>query len=228
MQIPFKLSLIATAVVLAGCGGGAGGGNTNTGVSNYTRSSVSYATPSAINHFTPTVGTGAYEARVYAQDLNKDSAEEVVVSGWDSTRNNRGFNMQVYGWNTGAFTNETTTWFSGSDNQIIGGGTLNFADFNGDGNLDMYVAPDSDTNQYHAEALVFFNNGNDRFTRKKLDLPSDTWAHDATVTDFNADGFDDIFTIDYKSEGPEICNFAGNFILIYRDIININKSENKA
>jgi hypothetical protein len=50
MRIPFTISAIASAVILVGCGGG---GATSSAI---VRSSVSYQTPSSVNHFVPLGG----------------------------------------------------------------------------------------------------------------------------------------------------------------------------
>jgi hypothetical protein len=201
MRYPFQLSLIATAVMLSGCGGGgSGGGNTNTAV----RSSVSYATPSNINHFIPLTGSGvsATVSDVFVKDLNNDSNDEVVVGGRMSQPATaatwRDTNMQIYGWNNGGFSNETTTWFSGNDNQITGTEpSIKFGDFNGDGHVDMYTAPSTDMRDKYAEALVFMNTGNNSFVRQQLSVPATTWSHDSAVYDLNGDGLDDIVSSDY-------------------------------
>jgi hypothetical protein len=216
MQIPFKLSLLASAVVLAGCGGGGpGGSNLNTG---NVRTSVSYETPTQINHFVPLTGQGitAVQTGVYTQDLNKDSVEEVVVAGSGAKTGNwetdwRKFNMQVYGWNTGSFTNETNAWFSGTDNVVQGHSAVNFADFNGDTHVDMFVNADTDTDKIASEYLVYFNSGNNSFVRTDLNIPT-TWSHDSEVYDFNGDGIYDIFTIDYaKAHTISFGTTSGSF-----------------
>lgn len=204
MRIPFQLSILASAVVLAGCGGGGpGGSNTNTG-SGYVRSSVSYSLPSTINSFNPMTGTGlnAVVADVFTQDLNNDAVEEVVVGGRktqpSTSANWRNFNMQLYGWNTGSFTNETSTWFSGSDNTIVGTEpSIKFGDFNGDGNMDMFVAPSTDMTNHYGDALVFMNSGSNSFTKQTLPVPVQTWSHDSAVYDLNNDGLIDIVATDY-------------------------------
>ena len=204
MRIPFQLSILASAVVLAGCGGGGpGGSNTNTG-SGYVRSSVSYSLPSTINSFNPMTGTGlnAVVADVFTQDLNNDAVEEVVVGGRktqpSTSANWRNFNMQLYGWNTGSFTNETSTWFSGSDNTIVGTEpSIKFGDFNGDGNMDMFVAPSTDMTNHYGDALVFMNTGSNGFTKQTLPVPVQTWSHDSAVYDLNNDGLMDIVATDY-------------------------------
>jgi len=209
MRNPFQLSIIASTVILAGCGGSGGG---PIGV---VRNTVPYHTPTQINHFTPQIraeSLHAYEAQVYTKDLNNDKSEEVVVSGMDSSKQNLGFNMQVYGWNTGSFKNETKAWFTGNDNQIVGGVDVEFADFNGDGNLDMHLAGGTDTNDYYADQLVFFNTGNNKFIRTKLDLPHNMFTHDSEVYDFNGDGYYDIITLDYnKQNSISFGNADGTF-----------------
>ena len=204
MRIPFQLSILASAVVLAGCGGGGGGPGVNNGSGNsYVRSSVSYATPTQINTYTPLQGTGvnAVVSDVFTKDLNNDTVDEVVVGGrltqpatavtWRNT------NMQLYGWNTGSFSNETSTWFSGSDNVIVGSEpSIKFGDFDGDGNIDMFTAPSTDMNSLYGNAVVFRNTGANNFTRSEITV-GDTWAHDSYVGDLNGDGRDDIVILDY-------------------------------
>ena len=80
-------------------------------------------------------GLNAVVADVFTQDLNNDAVEEVVVGGRKTQSSTsadwRNFNMQLYGWNTGSFANETTTWFVGSDNTIVGTEpSIKFGDFN--------------------------------------------------------------------------------------------------
>lgn len=217
MRIPFQYSIIASAVILAGCGGGGGGpsGNVNTVV----RDSVSYATPQQINHYTPLTGTGinAPVHDVFTKDLNNDNSDEVVVGGrltqpatpatWRNT------NMQVYGWNTGSFTNETTSWFSGSDNTIVGSEpSIKFADFNGDGNVDMFVSPSTDMATLAGDPIVFTNTGNNSFIKSTLSLP-DIWAHDSWVGDINNDGYADIVMSDNISSAFSVSygSAAGTF-----------------
>jgi hypothetical protein len=205
MRIPFQYSVLATAVVLVGCGGGGGGGaNLSTTSNTIVRSSVSYHTPSSVNHFVPLANSGinALIADVFTKDLNNDAVEEVVVGGRktqpSTSANWRNFNMQVYGWNTGTFSNETSTWFSGTDNTIVGTEpSIKFADFNGDGNMDMFVAPSTDMREIYGNALVYMNTGSNSFVRQTLPVPEQTWSHDSAVYDLNNDGYMDIVATDY-------------------------------
>jgi hypothetical protein len=217
MRIPFQLSILASAVVLAGCGGGGGGpggSNVNTGTS-YLRSSVSYATPTAVNHFTPMTGTGvnAPVMDVFTKDLNNDNVEEVVVGGRktqpSTAANWRNFNMQLYGWNTGSFANETSTWFSGTDNEIVGTEpSVKFGDFDGDGNVDMFVAPSTDMNTLYADPVVFSNSGANSFTRSTINTGGDDWTHDSWVGDLNGDGRDDIVMSNIGGTNRLVVNYG--------------------
>ena len=52
-----QYAVLAKLALLAGCGGGSGGSGIDTGAS-YIRPSVSYATPVAVDTYTPMTGTG--------------------------------------------------------------------------------------------------------------------------------------------------------------------------
>lgn len=218
------LALMMLTLVLTGCGGGGGGGGSTYG-GGYLRSNVPYYTPTAINHFSP-VTTSVYTTpytEIFAKDLNNDRVDEVVVSsvafgshyspgGWKNS------NLQIYGFNTGSFKNETSTWMPGTDNQYLGGTTVNFGDFNGDGKIDMFAASFSDTN-IHAPMPVFINNGNNRFTRTNINF-GDVGAHDSIVVDLNRDGYADIIVTDIISQRPAVAfgSSTGNFTVYRSDL----------
>jgi len=207
MRIPFQISVLASAVILAGCGGGGGGpGNVNTNPTtppesvDPVRPEVPFHTPLAVDSYAPMTGTGVNipVADIFAQDLNNDSVDEVVIGGRktqpSTAANWRNFNMQLYGWNTGEFSNETSTWFSGSDNIIVGTEpSIRFGDFNGDGNIDMFSAPSTDMDDLYANPVVFTNTGANGFARSEINLGGENaWSHDSWVADINGDGRDDI------------------------------------
>jgi len=209
------VALFLSTLVLTGCGGGGGtaGG--------YLRSEVPFYAPQAINHYNPVV-TSSYTTpvtEIFTRDLNNDNSDEVVVSsvafnsqnkpgGWKDS------NLQIYGFNTGKFSNETTRWLSGTDTRYLGGTTIRFGDFNGDGKIDMFAATFSDTN-ITAPMPVFFNNGSS-FTRVNVNL-GDVGAHDSIVTDLNGDGIADIFVTDILNTKPAVAfgSRSGNFT-VYR------------
>ena len=207
-------------LVLSGCGGGGSGLVAHTPVS-----TVPFYTPQAINHYTP-LATTTYTAPVidlFTKDLNSDGSDEVVASavafgsqntatGWKNA------NLQVYGFNTGVFKNETRTWFSGNDNQYLGGTTVRFGDFNGDGNVDMFAAAFSD-NSITSSMPVFFNNGNSTFTRSNINF-GDVGPHDSVVTDLNNDGYADIIVTDIVNVKPAVAfgSSTGNFSVYRSDV----------
>lgn len=207
-------------LVLSGCGGGGSGLVTHT-----TQSTVPFYTPQAINHYTP-LATTTYTAPVidlFTKDLNNDGSDEVVASavafgsqntatGWKNA------NLQIYGFNTGVFKNETRTWFSGNDNQYLGGTTIRFGDFNGDGKVDMFAAAFSD-NSITSSMPVFFNNGNNTFTRSNINF-GDVGPHDSIVTDLNNDGYADIVVTDIVNVKPTVAfgSSTGNFSVYRSDL----------
>lgn len=216
-----KRTIIAISVcaVLTACGGG-GGGNPYISPSNnnsvsYTRSSVPYYTPVSGGSYQPIAGPGSVIQEIYTRDLNKDSVDEVVMAGRMSQPATvdtwKSYDMQIYGWNTGSFKRETTSWFSGTDNRILGTEpSVKFGDFNGDGNIDMFVAHSTDM-AYYGPGSVFFNTGASKFTKTQINL-GNVWSHDSAVTDLNGDGFSDILVTDYSGK-PAVAfgSAAGTF-----------------
>ena len=186
---------MAVSISLTACGGGGGGGGLSSTMGGFVRSDVPYHAPVRVNHFQPLTGTTylSPNTEVYARDLNGDTTQEVVVQsvGWAQTQAAwQNSALQIYGWNTGDFRNETTTWFAAGDNINTGGSTVRFGDFRGNGRTDMFVAAFTDTMAYMAPSTVYLNNGNSTFTRQTLDFGAVS-PHDSIVTDLNADGFSD-------------------------------------
>jgi hypothetical protein len=150
---------------------------------------------------------------IFAKDLNGSGAEEVVIAGrssqsfdmdTDDVSDWQNYEMQVFGWNTGDFGNETATWFTSNENSILGTEpSVHFGDFDGDGNVDMSVAHGTDMELY-GPSHVYFNTGSSSFERTSINH-EDTWAHESAVGDFNDDGFDDFL----------IGSFSGNMSLAF-------------
>jgi hypothetical protein len=213
-QKPASVLVMIFSISLTACvggGGGGGGGGASATLAPFVRNSVPYHAPIAGGNFQPLVGAGTKSViqDIYTRDLNQDQIDEVVVGGRTSQPVTqaewRDYNLQIYGWNTGAFKRETSTWFSGSDNRILGTEpSIRFGDFNGDGNVDMFVAPSTDM-PYYGNGIVYFNSGVSSFSRSEITM-TDVWAHDSTVADFNGDGFSDILTLDYN--GRPVMSFG--------------------
>jgi len=226
MKFPKTSLAIAVSLSVTACGGGGGGGgglsSTLSGPSGgFLRSSVPFYAPTQINHFQPLTGNTYLtpNSEVYARDLNGDNTQEVVVQsvGWAQTQAAwQDSALQIYGWNTGDFSNETTSWFAPGDNVNTGGSTVRFGDFRGNGRTDMFVAAFTDTMAYMAPSTVYLNNGDSTFTRQVLDFGAVN-PHDSIVTDINADGFADVFVTDIGNLRPAVAlgSAAGTFT-VYR------------
>ena len=182
--------LVAQVVFLAACGGGGGGGSN----SSYLRQ-VPYSTPTRVGSITPINSTAReYDSSaMYAESLS-GTGEELITAGRSGTSNQGSYptyNLNVFGWSNGTLVNQTSQWFAGADNVILGTEpSVKFADFDGDGKKDMYVSPNTD-NTPVGSGWVFFNNGS---SFGRVDLNLNINGHDSAVYDINRDGRSDIFT----------------------------------
>lgn len=136
---------------------------------------------------------------IFVTDLNKDGIDEIVIAGrkshpsdiasWQSSY------VNVVGWNTGSWADETQSWFPNGDNQILGTEPdVEFADFDGDGRVDIWIAPSTDMEMY-GPGIVYFNT-EQGLMRHEIDM-GDIWAHDSVIVDVNSDGFSDIVASSY-------------------------------
>ena len=136
---------------------------------------------------------------MFAQDLDQDGLEEVFIVGFESqpttpqTYNNTVVN--IFGWENGLFKNITAKWLPGTSNQVGGVGDVGFGDFNGDGNIDVYLSAYTDMS-HPVEAYVLWNNGT---SLRKESLGAAVWQHAVAVYDINQDGFDDVVTAGYSN-----------------------------
>lgn len=191
---------IAISVSLSACVGGGGGSGAPGGMISTLAPPVSRAVPFhlpfRVDSVAP-ISANTFEynsSALISQDLDGDGSQSLILAGRmaPSDRPYADYNLQIWDWHNGQLTNRTTSWFQGTDNQITGTEpSVQFADFDRDGRIDMYVAPHTDTNIY-GPGLVFFNEGG-TFTRREIDLEN-THGHGSAVYDLNGDGFQDIVT----------------------------------
>ena len=196
--LKYSATALAVSAVffLTACGGGGGGGGGSPGdpSPSYLKQ-VPYSTPTRVGSITPVNSTAReYDSSaMYAESLS-GTGQELITAGRSGSSNQGSYptyNLNVFGWSNGSLVNQTSKWFSGTDNVILGTEpSVKFADFDGDGRKDMYVSPNTD-NSPVGSGWVFFNNGSS-FSRVNLDLNIN--GHDSAVYDLNGDGRSDIFT----------------------------------
>jgi hypothetical protein len=192
-----RWNIIASSIFLTACVGGGGGGGTSATMGAFARSQVPFYTPVRIDSINPIPGATSYvydSSSLISQDLSGSGQESLILAGRMAPNNDiyHDYGMQIWDWDQGNLVNKTSQWFAGTDNIIIGTEpSIQFADFDNDGLIDMYVAPHTDTNVY-GPGIVFFNEGG-RFTRQNIDLEN-TNGHGSAVYDLDGDGYVDIIT----------------------------------
>jgi hypothetical protein len=222
----FKLGvmMLAVSALIAGCGGSKTGPSATLGgirssssdnpappmrTGSVTSVTSRYSTPTLAGTVDPLVGTSSGYAItvIKSKDINADGVDEVVIGGRHSMTftpaTHQHNQMHIFGWNNNPtqLTNETTTWFSGNDNIIVGTEpSIKFGNFTGQtGNqLDMFVAGGTDNINVLAPSIIFKNNGNNTFTRINL-AGSSGWAHGSDIGDINGDGISDMITTGYNN-----------------------------
>ena len=228
MKQKLLYTLMFSSFILVGCAGGGGGGANNPGTPSpgipgkapdptpapVLSGPVPFATPTNIGTINPLVGAlpGTLYAMTqnYTTDLTGSGAENVIVAGAASSgaavnsanwKNNQ---IQVFGWNGGQLVNQTSQWFSGTDNIINGTNNIQFGNFNGNGRKSMYVGPFTDGNTINTQAEIFVNNGSS-FTRYNINLPYNLSSSGSTTFQYN--GVENIVALDY---GPNTTFIFGS------------------
>ena len=223
------VSITAAIATLSACGGGGGGGAGGNPTQSYIDRQVPYYAPTRVSTVTPVATTtNQYDnSAMFSQDLNGDSKQEIIVAGRMSPNGGASYynyNLSVFGWSNGQLVDQTAQWFSSASNQIVGTEpSVKFADFNGDGKTDIYLAPHTDTNVY-GPGVVLFNNGNN-FTRTNIDFsnPGNIHAHDSAVYDMNNDGYADILTLSYRPDSRISFGSSTGTFTTYGNISSVGK-----
>lgn len=224
------LRVLAVCLAITGCAGGGGGGAPAPGL----RAAVPFHTPVLVTTVEPLVNTTQQvptSLQTFAADFTGTGVDNVVLAGRQlagTAQPHHDSRISVLGWSGNQLVNQTSQWFSGTDNIIRGTEpSVKFADFNQDGRLDMFVANGTDGLATVTSSQVFFNEGN-RFRRYEIDylsaiqnwqnldpqsrrLENNTWLHDSDVVDINRDGFLDIITAGYTNASVSMNNGDGTF-----------------
>ena len=212
MRIPFQLSILASAVVLAGCGGGGGGGpggsNTKPNTNSWTL--VGSVDPSV------NVTTQPLEYNSFTADITGDGTSDVIFAGRETapgltpTGSESNTKIHLFAWEGGTLVDRTSSWFNSGENEIMGTEpSVQFTDFFKSGRTDMFVAHGTDMQTY-GPSYVYRNTGS-KFERIEIPM-NNVWSHGSEVSDVNGDTYDDILILDY---GPNttlaINNTVDNF-----------------
>lgn len=222
-----SVSITAAIATLSACGGGGGGGSG--GYQTYINRQVPYYTPTRVGTITPlATTTDQYDnSAMFSQDLNGDSKQEIIVAGRMSPNGGASYynyNLSVFSWRNGQLVDSTSQWFATASNQIVGTEpSVKFADFNGDGRQDIYLAPHTDTNVY-GPGVVLFNNGSS-FSRTDIDFsnPANIHAHDSAVYDMNHDGYADILTMSYRTDSRISFGSSTGTFTTYGNVSSVGK-----
>lgn len=196
------VSISAAIATLTACGGGGGGGAGPSGSNSAAISSqVPFYTPTRVGAIVPLVtstynygistplsvdltGTGKENVVIYSTE----SASETSSTDWKSSK------LFVYGWSGNNLVDQTSQWFSGTDNVVVGANMVKFGDLAGNGLQSMFVAPYTDERRLATQISVFVNEGS-RFSRYNIDLPYTLNSHDSTLFRYN--GVDNAVAVDY-------------------------------
>ena len=104
--------------------------------------------------------------------------------------------LMMYEWVKG-------TWVSRKLADIHFGHSLQIADFDGDGNLDIFCAEQRlDGANPQSKAYIFYGDGKGNFTRNVVVEGLD--FHESKVADLNGDGRLDIISKPYNYQSPRI------------------------
>ena len=202
--------LLFGVLLLTACGGGGGGGggglNVRQGNPVVPNTDVDFVAPVRAGTYNLFVSgsTTSPVQDIFVQDLNNDGKEEVVIAGRqsqsafpsgtsvaDKTAAWENSQLTLYEFNaSNQLENKTSSWFTGTQNQIIGTEpSIKFGDFNGDSNVDMVIGHSTDM-EFIGDTVVYTNSGTSSFGRD--DYATNLWTHDVAVHDINGDGLDDV------------------------------------
>lgn len=132
-------------------------------------------------------------------DLDGDGIDEIIFAGFETQPNTPSnfsrIDIQIFGWVGNKLKNISNSWLPNDAGYIFGTSEIIPGDFNGDGNVDIFLPAYADM-EHHFTPFVLMNQG-DYFIKKKLP-ESLTWQHGGDSADINADGFDDVYASGYQ------------------------------
>jgi hypothetical protein len=203
--------MFGSIVMLTACGGGGGGGGASyvnpnpssgggiQGQAPVTTTTSGIGTPTLVATINPLVVASSYGSALntFSADLANSGTPNIVVAGdcnGCGSSNHVNSTITVFGWSNGSLVNQTSQWFSGTDNVIVGTPKVSFGDFNGSGRQSMFIAPGTDGQVSSNTVQMFVNNGT-TFTRYDVALPHPIDSYDSAV--FNWHGVDNAVALAY-------------------------------
>ena len=223
--------LLFGVLLLTACGGGGGGGGGGLNVRQTPNTDVDFVAPVRAGTYNLFVSgsTTSPVQDIFVQDLNNDGKEEVVIAGrqsqsafpsgtsvTDKTAAWENSQLTLYEFNaSNQLENKTSSWFTGTQNQIIGTEpSIKFGDFNGDSNVDMVIGHSTDM-EFIGDTVVYTNSGTSSFGRD--DYATNLWTHDVAVHDINGDGLDDVILGGYGNPVVMLGDVSGTMTQITTD-----------
>ena len=206
---------VLSLTILTACGGGGGGGapsyiapspaptapatSPNTSNNNTNNNSHLVATPSLVSTLNPLISNSTYGAflNMSTVDLANSGSQTVVVAGDFNgpSANHLNSKISIFGWTNGQFVDQTSQWFTGTDNVIVGTPKTTFGNFAGNGYSSMFVAPGTDGQiTTSTEVQMFVNNGSS-FTRYDIAIPHAIDSNDSVAFSYN--GIDNVLALGY-------------------------------
>jgi len=213
------LTVIAAAVLTA-CGGGGSNTLVRTSAPAAIPTVGSVSAPQLIGTMSGLVANSIYGAsnNAYTTDLTGNGTQNVVLAGgighnatlvnsadaanWVNSK------MSVYGWSGGNLVDQTSQWFSGTDNVIIGTPKVSFGNFAGNNKQSLFVAPGTDGILSISTAQMFVNDGS-KFTRFDVALPQPLDSTDSATFAFN--GVDNVLALGYPYSEVIMGSTSNNF-----------------
>jgi len=216
----FKLGIaitliLASTLILNSCGGGGGGASSGANTSsNIIQATTFLGTKTSAGSFTyyRDGSTSNPVSYIFAKDINNDGVDEVFFVAFETQPNTQAnysnTSIHIFGWENSVFKEITSTWLTGTSNQVEGIGDIVFGDFNGDGKIDVFLSAYTDTD-VDVNAYALMNTGSS-FTKVSLGLAR--WQHGAASADINRDGFDDVIVAGYSSKSPQYIGSATGLV----------------
>jgi hypothetical protein len=147
-------------------------------------------------------------SQTYTVDLDGDGADDYLVLGGTYPGDNGPVaqpGLMIFGDGKGGFSLAANDRFPWERLQTVHPREVSFADFNGDGILDVFIANHGwDTNPFPGEQnLLFLSDKNGTWRDATSNLPSlSDFSHGSAVGDVNGDGAPDIVVVNTTQPNP--------------------------